>query len=316
MAKKFSRVAAIPKQTTVSKEVTDIAQVRDRKVVNLERVDLSDRENWLRALDLCRITSEASLSGLLKEIETYQGQIDQALQTAQAQSTIYAYAIGTRLDVIESERLFEKKDYENLTAFIKAGEVKRPNGQSITTRQVWAYRSVTRGLNEFLELAEEIRAGRPLSPELSEQLTDLGKRVNQDIVEAFLNSYSEVITSVLELGVSKLEQVCRLPKPIAQSGLLSGKLALSESVLEMREVPFSALRKAISSHEKEHKPLKAKGKRSTTQSSSTVEVNADTNLKINQLDLILKCLTQEELTSAQLERLRKLSISLTKILSK
>lgn len=313
MVKKFSRVAAIPKQV-VPQEVTDITQARERKIVNLERVDLSDRENWLRALDLCRTTSDLSLGGLLKEIETYQGQIDQALQTAQAQSTIYAYAIGTRLDAIEKENLYEEKGYSNLTAFIKAGEVKRPSGQSITTRQVWAYRSVTRGLNEFLELAEEIRAGRPLSSELEAQLSALGEKVNQNIVDAFLNSYSEVITGVLELGVSKLEQVYRLPKPIALSGLLSGKLALSEDVLEMRDIPFSALRKAISSHEKEGKQKASARKLPKRDSPKKVEVDLD--FEINQLDGIIKILAQKELTDMQVERLRRLSASLEKLISR
>ena len=293
MAKQFNRVAAIPKKAVTPQAVTSITQERKKQVVNLERVDLSDRENWLRALDLCKAISEVTLDSLLKEIETYQGQIDQALQTAQAQSTIYAYAIGTRLDVIENEKLFEDKGYDNLTAFIKAGEVKRPNGQSITTRQVWAYRSVTRGLNEFLELAEEIRAGRPLSPELKKHLATLVKKVNQDIVDAFLKSYSEIITGVLELGVSKLEQMYRLPKPVALSGLLSGKLALEEEVIEVREVPFSALRKAISSHEKQDKP---KPKR---------QVNIDGTL--DHLRNCIQNLRDKELSPKQQRRLKELS---------
>ena len=313
MAKEFSRVTAIPKTVVLPQEVTDITQARDRKVINLERVDLSDRENWLRALDLCRTASDRSLNGLLKEIETYQGQIDQALQTAQAQSTIYAYAIGTRLDAIEKEDLFEEKGYKNLTAFIKAGEVKRPNGQSITTRQVWAYRSVTRGLNEFLELAEEIRSGRSLSPELKAQLEALGEKVNQDIVDAFLKSYSEVITGVLELGVSKLEQVYRLPKPIALSGLLSGKLALSEDVFEMRDVPFSALRKAISFHEKESK-IKVQNSSRKRDLSKASKLNLDS--EIDRLDSLVKLFAENELTSTQLERLRGLSASLNEILDR
>ncbi|MEL6555435.1 MAG: hypothetical protein AAFQ63_18545 [Cyanobacteria bacterium J06621_11] len=254
MPKTFNRVTAIPKKAVVAPAVTQAEPLVEKKVVNLERVDLSDRENWLRALDICKAKTAQSLDILLQEIETYQGQIDQALQTAQAQSTIYAYAIGTRLDVIEEKRLFAEKGYANLTAFIKEGEVKRPSGQSITTRQVWAYRRVTRGLNEFLSLAEEIRDGKPLSPELQSQLSSLGEQVNQDVVDVFLKSYAESIAGVLELGVSKLEQVYRLPTPVAMTGLLAGKLALEEEVLEVHQVPFSALRKAISSHENRSKP--------------------------------------------------------------
>ncbi|MEL6353270.1 MAG: hypothetical protein AAFR58_16175 [Cyanobacteria bacterium J06627_28] len=293
MAKKFSRVAAVPKKAIAPPQVTDLAQVREKKVINLERVDLSDRENWLRALELCKATSEVSLDGLLKEIGTYQGQIDQALQTAQAQSTIYAYAIGTRLDVIEDEKLFEAKGFSNLTGFIKAGEVKRPNGKSITTRQVWAYRSVTRGLNEFLELAEEIRAGRSISTELKTHFAALGEKVNQNIVEAFLDSYSEVITGVLELGVSKLEQMYRLPKPVAFSSLLSGKLALEEEVIEVHEVPFSALRKAISTHEKKDRP-KAERK-----------INVDGTL--DHLRQCVRDLKEKDLNQKQRRRLKELS---------
>ncbi|WP_121971653.1 hypothetical protein [Leptolyngbya sp. BC1307] len=303
MVKKFSRVAAVPKQAVVPQEATEVVRAPQNKVVNLERVDLSDRENWLRALDICKAKTEQPLDALLKEIETYQGQIDQALQTAQAQSTIYAYAIGTRLDVIEENRLFEEKGYVNLTAFIKNGEVKRPNGQSITTRQVWAYRRVTRGLNEFLQLAEEIRDGKPVSPELREQLQLLGARVNQDVVDVFLKSYTESIAGVLELGVSKLEQVYRLPKSMALSGLLAGRLALEENVVEFRDVPFSVLRKAISSHEKKNKPI------------LTQKKVQNTERELDQIEKIFQALKDKELTKEQTERLSQLSKVLDALIS-
>jgi hypothetical protein len=305
--KTFSRVASIPKQAIASPDVTDIAQVREKKVVNLERVDLSDRENWLRALDLCKAKPGISLETLLQEIETYQGQIDQALQTAQAQSTIYAYAIGTRLAVIEKEELYVSKDYANLTAFIKDGEIKRPNGQSITTRQVWAYRSVTRGLNEFLELAEEIRAGKPLSADLEAQLAAIGAKVKQDVVDVFLKSYANSITGVLELGVSKLEQVYRLPKAVALSSLIAGKIAFAEEVIEVHDVPFSVLRKAISTHEKERKPISKK------KPLPPKDYAVDIDFTLNQLDGIIKLLQNETLTAKQIERLNKLSKLLSEI---
>ena len=303
MVKKFSRVAAVPKQAVVPQEAIEVIRTPQNKVVNLERVDLSDRENWLRALDICKAKTEQPLDALLKEIETYQGQIDQALQTAQAQSTIYAYAIGTRLDVIEENRLFEEKGYVNLTAFIKNGEIKRPSGQSITTRQVWAYRRVTRGLNEFLQLAEEIRDGKPVSPELSEQLQLLGARVNQDVVDVFLKSYTESITGVLELGVSKLEQVYRLPKSMALSGLLAGRLALEEAVVEFHAVPFSVLRKAISSHEKKNRPI------------STKQKTQNTERELDQLEKVLQGLKDKELTEAQIQRLSQLAKVLDALVS-
>jgi hypothetical protein len=257
LAKNFSRVSAVPKTPAPSRLVV-LPQRIPEEVVNLERVDLADRENWLRALDICRGNADQPLNVLLQEIEGYQGQIDQALQTAQAQSTIYAYAIGTRLDVIEEKELFREKGYENLTAFIKNGEVCRPGGASITTRQVWAYRSVTRGLKEFLQIAESIRNGEPISAELSEYLKELKVQVNRDVVETFINSYADSIAGVLELGVSKLEQVCRLPAPVALSGLISGQIALEEEIIEVRNVSFSHLRKAISTHEKGLKSPKSK----------------------------------------------------------
>lgn len=308
MAKQFSRVTAIPKQAALpTPNTSDISLVRDKKVVNLERVDLSDRENWLRALDLCRAQPGLPLDSLLQEIEVYQGQIDKALQTAQAQSTIYAYAIGTRLDAIEREQLFKEKGYTNLTAFIREGEIKRPSGQSITTRQVWAYRSVTRGLNDFLELAEEIRSGKPLSPELKAELSEIGERVKQDVIDVFLKSYAESIAGVLELGVSKLEQVYRLPKPVALSSLLAGKIALEEEVIEVHDVPFSVLRRAISQHEKKQKPQPAK------KAKPVAPPKVDIDFEINQLDGIIKLLQSEKLTDRQLARLRKLSESLSQL---
>lgn len=301
MVKKFSRVAAVPKQVIASQELAEVVQLPQSKVINLERVDLSDRENWLRALDICKAKTEQPLGTLLKEIETYQGQIDQALQTAQAQSTIYAYAIGTRLDAIEANKLFEEKGYTNLTAFIKGGEVKRPNGNAITTRQVWAYRRVTRGLSEFLGIAEEIRDHQPLEPDMEAQLSALGTRVNKDVVEAFLESYAESIAGVLELGVSKLEQVYRLPRPVAMSGLLAGKLALEEELVEVHDVPFSALRKAISSHEKRNKPA-SKSKR---------KVNVDGT--IDHIRDALKSLGSESLDEKQKMRLLRLSEVMAKL---
>ena len=301
MAKKFSRVAAVPKQAIASQELAEVVQLPQNEVVNLERVDLSDRENWLRALDICKAKTEQPLSTLLKEIETYQGQIDQALQTAQAQSTIYAYAIGTRLDAIEANKLFEEKGYTNLTAFIKGGEVKRPNGDSITTRQVWAYRRVTRGLGEFLGLAEEIRDRKPLEPDLEAHLSALGMRVNKDVIEAFLESYAESIAGILELGVSKLEQVYRLPRPVAMSGLLAGKLALEEELVEVHDVPFSALRKAISSHEKRNKPT------------STIKPKVNVDGTIDHIRDALKSLRSESLDEKQKMRLLRLSEVMAKL---
>jgi hypothetical protein len=253
LVKKFARINDVSGQVPLPNKLVVLPQRQSDEVINLERIDLADRENWLRALEICRGKTNQPLDVLLQEIETYQGQIDQALQTVQAQSTIYAYAIGTRLDVIEENELFKQKGYENLTAFIKSGEVRRPGGASITTRQVWAYRSVTRGLKEFLQIIESIRSGSPISPELEEHLTVLKSQVNQGAVESFLNSYAESIAGVLELGVSKLEQVCRLPASVALSGLISGKLPLQQETIEVHDVSFSQLRKAISSHEKGRK---------------------------------------------------------------
>ncbi|MEM9903885.1 MAG: hypothetical protein AAF921_02530 [Cyanobacteria bacterium P01_D01_bin.44] len=301
MAKNFDRVAAIPKKAIVARKQQSAPKSIPDKVVNLERVDLADRENWLRALDICKADTDQSLDGLLQEIEKYQGQIDQALQTAQAQSTIYAYAIGTRLDVIEAEQLFQEKGYANLTAFIKEGEVRRPGGKPITTRQVWAYRRVTRGLREFLKIAESIRDGRPLSPELETQLEVLGAQVNQDVVSSFLESYAESIAGVLELGVSKLEQVYRLPQPLALTGLLAGKLPLEEDIVEVHDVSFSELRRAVSSHEKKRKP-KVK-----TNHYSVVDHNLD------QLNKIIAVLKTETLSKTQSQRLKALLEALKKL---
>jgi hypothetical protein len=253
LVKKFARINDASGQVPLPNKLVVLPQRQSDEVINLERIDLADRENWLRALDICRGKTNQPLDVLLQEIETYQGQIDQALQTVQAQSTIYAYAIGTRLDVIEENELFKQKGYENLTAFIKSGEVRRPGGASITTRQVWAYRRVTRGLKEFLQIAESIRGGTPISTELEEHLKFLKSQVDKDAIESFLNSYAESIAGVLELGVSKLEQVCRLPAAVALSGLISGKLPLQQEIIEVHDVSFSQLRKAISFHEKGRK---------------------------------------------------------------
>jgi hypothetical protein len=258
LVKSFKRVNDSSERLPLSNKLVALPNRQSEEVINLERIDLADRENWLRALEICRGNPNQPLDVLLQEIETYQGQIDQALQTVQAQSTIYAYAIGTRLDLIEEKELFKHKGYENLTAFIKGGEVRRPAGTSITTRQVWAYRSVTRGLKEFLQIVESIRSGTPVSQEFEEHLNLLKSQLNKDAVESFLNSYAESIANVLELGVSKLEQVCRLPAPVALSGLISGKLPLQDAMIEVHDVSFSQLRKAISTHEKGRKsPSKA-----------------------------------------------------------
>jgi hypothetical protein len=299
--KNFSRVNAVSNPVSSPNNLVVLPQKQSEDVVKLERIDLADRENWLRALETCRGKANQPLDVLLQEIETYQGQIDQALQTVQAQSTIYAYAIGTRLDVIEEQELFRQKGYENLTSFIKNGEVRRPGGASITTRQVWAYRSVTRGLKEFLQIVESIRSGTPISPELNEQLKFLKSRVNQNAVESFLNSYAESIAGVLELGVSKLEQLCRLPAPVALSGLISGKLPLHEEIIEVHDVSFSQLRKAISSHEKGRK----------SQTSKPPISNVDKAL--DDLEKTISVLRRLNVNKMQLARLRDLKKSLNEI---
>lgn len=302
MAKKnFSRVQSITNKATVPRKLAIVSNNSKDEVVNLERINLVDRENWLRALDICKAKNDQSLQSLLQEIETYQGQIDQALQTAQAQSTIYAFAIGTRLDVIEEHELYKEKGYSNLTSFIKSGEICRPNGESITTRQVWAYRRVTRGLNEFLQIAEAIRDGEPISDELKLHLKNLGARVNQDIVTTFLNSYTETIAGVLELGVSKLEQVYRLPEPMALTGLLAGKLPLEENVVEVHDISFSQLRKAISWHEQQRKSPKQKTKISKA------------DLTLNELEKVLHSLCSIKLNKTQRKKLNDLKKLLEKL---
>ncbi|MBX2864693.1 MAG: hypothetical protein KTR27_14180 [Leptolyngbyaceae cyanobacterium MAG.088] len=307
MAKKsFSRVATVAEKAPVTRKLAVVPKRKADEVVNLERVDLADRENWLRALDMCQANNAQPLNNLLHEIETYQGQIDQALQTAQAQSTIYAYAIGSRLDVIEEKNLYKEKDYDNLTAFIKGGEVKRPNGSPITTRQVWAYRRVTRGLKEFLQIAESIRDGKPLSNDLQGQLENLGQQVNQDIVESFLDSYADSIAGVLELGVSKLEQVYRLPESVALTGLLAGKLPLEEDIIEVHEVSFSQLRKAISTHEKQRKSNSTSKRTSKVTKADRMLDNL--NKAVEELDALV-------LSDLQLQRLSALRDAIERILS-
>jgi hypothetical protein len=177
--------------------------------------------------------------------------------------------------------------------------VRRPSGTSITTRQVWAYRRVTRGLREFLQIAESIRDGEAISPDIEVHLANLGSQVNRDVVESFLNSYAEKIAGVLELGVSKLEQVYRLPTPMALTGLLAGKLSLQEDIVEVRELSFSQLRKAISSHEKKRK-FPAEDKTSA---------NADHAL--NELEKIICTLSDLQLSKVQHTRLKALAVSLT-----
>jgi hypothetical protein len=289
LAKNFTRVNAVAKSPSPSNLVV-LPQIVSEEIVNLERVDLADRENWLRALDICRGSANQSLDVLLQEIEGYQGHIDQALQTAQAQSTIYAYAIGTRLDVIEEQALFREKGYENLTAFIKNGEVRRPGGASITTRQVC-------GLKEFLQIAESIRNGETISSELREYLELLKTQVHQDVVETFINSYADSIAGVLELGVSKLEQVCRLPAPVALSGLISGRLTLQEEIIEVRNVSFSQLRNAISSHEQGKKSLKSKPVSGAERA-------------LDQLEKIILTLSDLRLNRSQRTRLKELKVIL------
>lgn len=253
-----------------------MAVPREETVLNLDRINLDDRGNWLRAIESCRPQSLHSLPELLDQIAAYQGQIDKAIQTAEAQSTIYAYAIGVRLDLIEEKQLYKEQGYRNLTEFINAGEVRRPTGASITPRQVWAYRRVTRGLNDFLELVEQIRSGDHVPDEVLEHVQTIGQHLKQDVIQNFLTSYVDGIASVLELGVSKLEQVCRLPKPIALSGLLSGQLNLSESVVPVHDVSFSQLRKVISHH----------GKKSVD--ALTTESDPKIEKKLSQLEQMVK----------------------------
>lgn len=269
MAKTFSRLATVAKKpasvakktTTTTKRRKATAAPQTGNVINLERFNLNDRGNWLRAIERSHPDETASLEELLEQISQYQGQIERTMQSAEAQSTIYAYAIGSRLDVIEEARLFEKCGHSNLTDFIKAGEIKRPGGTSITTRQVWAYRKVTRGLNEFLSIAEQLKDGGEIAAPLQEKLSEISAQVNTDVVEQFREQYVEGIAKVLELGVSKLEQVCRLPNSVAYSGLIAGgQLQIAEKLVPVHEVTFSELRSAVSQAAKASKTTQSKSK--------------------------------------------------------
>ncbi|KAM3114041.1 hypothetical protein [Phormidesmis sp. 146-33] len=274
--------------------------VRLEPILNLDRINLEDRGNWLRALEVCRPQAAQSLDELLGQIASYQGQIDRAIQTAQAQSTIYAYAIGTRLNFIDQHQLYEKLGYRNLTDFINGGEIKRSNGDSITARQVWSYRRVTKGLDEFLELVEELRNGSEISEEIQIQVKQMGERLQHDVVESFLASYVDGIAGVLELGVSKLEQVCRLPRPIAFSGLLAGQLPLSsEAYLPVYETSFSQLRKAISQYEK---PPEVGSLESTV------------DKKLAQIERLVKEVSGLNLEQSQKERLQTIHATLQVLL--
>lgn len=268
MAKKFERLATVTKKKPASVPKTSVRKRRKAEaapqtggVINLERFNLNDRGNWLRAIESSHPDETASLDELLEQIAQYQGQIERTMQSAEAQSTIYAYAIGSRLDVIEEARLFEKQGHRNLTDFIKAGEMKRPGGSSITTRQVWAYRKVTRGLNEFLSIAEQLKEGGEVAAPLKEKLAEISAQVNTDVVEQFREEYVEGIARVLELGVSKLEQVCRLPNSVAYSGLIAGgQLQIAEKLVPVHEVTFSELRSAVSQAAKASQTPKTKAK--------------------------------------------------------
>jgi len=270
--------------------------VQSEPILNLDRINLDDRGNWLRALEDCRPQQAQALDALLGQITAYQGQIDKAIVTAQAQSTIYAYAIGTRLNLIDQHQLYEQLNYRNLTDFINGGEIKRPDGNSITSRQVWSYRRVTKGLDEFLALVEELRNGRELSQEIQIHMKQMGERLQQDVVESFLSSYVDGIAGVLELGVSKLEQVCRLPREIAFSGLLAGQLPLSsENYVPVHETSFSELRKAISLYEKQSNEKNPK---------KVSETAADK--KLTQLERLVKELGEVKLNNSQKDRLAEI----------
>ena len=300
MAKKFDRLATVSKKKSASAPKKTVGQRRKvaapaemGSVINLERFNLNDRGNWLRAIESSHPDETASLDELLAQIAQYQGQIERTMQSAEAQSTIYAYAIGSRLDVIEEARLFEESGHSNLTDFIKAGEIKRPGGTSITTRQVWAYRKVTRGLNEFLTIAEQLKEGGEVSAPLQEKLAEISSQVNTDVVEQFREQYVEGIAKVLELGVSKLEQVCRLPNSVAYSGLIAGgQLQIAEKLVPVHEVTFSELRSAVSQASKVSRTPKTKAK-------------PIVDLALNDLEAAAKKLTkhQNKIGSAHVQRI-------------
>jgi hypothetical protein len=265
MVKTFDRLVTVAKKPASAPQTARIQQSKvtgapeTGSVINLDRFNLNDRGNWLRAIESSHPDETASLDELLEQIAQYQGQIERTMQSAEAQSTIYAYAIGSRLDVIEEARLFEKCGHSNLTDFIKAGEIKRPGGTSITTRQVWAYRKVTRGLNEFLSIAEQLKDGVELAAPLRKKLSEISAQVNTDVVEQFREQYVEGIAKVLELGVSKLEQVYRLPDSVAYSGLIAGgQLQIAEKLVPVHEVTFSELRSAVSQAAKQSRQPNAK----------------------------------------------------------
>lgn len=282
-----------------TRKIERIQSPRQFEVINLERIDLQDKGNWLRALEACKPRSLMSLEEILEQVTTYQQHIDHSLQTAQAQSTIYAYAIGKRLDLVEAGKLYLEKGYGNITKFIDGDELRRQTGEAITSRQIWSYRRVTRGLDSFFELIEQLRQGS-VPAEIEAELAMLGGELQQTIVESFLTSYAENLAGVLELGVSKIEQLCRLPESKSMAGLLAGQISIKDDLIPVRDVSFAELRRVIAS-------CKANDRQSV--SPRKVKSSRKVNPKIGQIEKLIREVLAQDLSAAEqaaIARLRRL----------
>lgn len=276
---------------------------RAAEVINLERVDLQDKGNWLRALEACKPNSYLTLEEILEQVTAYQRHIDHSLQTAQAQSTIYAYAIGKRLDLVEADKLYLEKGYSNITKFVDGGELRRQTGEAITSRQIWSYRRVTRGLDDFFSLIEQMRQGI-VPPEIEAELAKLGNELQKTTVESFLTSYAENLAGLLELGVSKIEQLCRLPQSKSMAGLLAGQISIEDVLIPVKDVSFAELRRAIASCNSETKK---------TASSPKTQSRRRISQKVSQLEKLVKEVLAQELNAADRAAIAKLRSLLDQI---
>lgn len=230
-----------------SEVVVGTVKVEPLMVFSLDRVDLTNEANWMRALDICKPQPDADIDQILSEIGQYQSQIDQSLRSAQAQGTIYAYAIAKRIQLIDQRRLYEPT-YSNITEFIKAQELKYPSGELIASRQIWTYKRVAQGLDQMLSLMEKLQGDVP-QENLHQQLEQVNSQLEATILTSFMEnqaSYAERLTRILGLGYCKIDQICRLPSDQSVTALLTGQLSTAEGVVPVEDLTFAQIKGIIS----------------------------------------------------------------------
>lgn len=215
------------------------------QVVDLDAANLSSGENFASAVVACSQASVEDVLDARKLIFEYQRRIDATTNRMTAQLTVYAYAIGSLLTQIALKGLHEQAGASSLTDLINKQEFWEDQGIALQSRQLFTYKKVAEGIDRYRQLIDQICDSGELPEGVLTEAMAIGIDI-EDLRSSVMKGYVDKLTNLLELGVSKIEQVLRLGETTAHTALLTGQVTTSEGPLHLDKTPIRELRSRIS----------------------------------------------------------------------